>query len=139
MKKMGTRIANHQQVKPYPFFTAAAIVVALALFDTVGCVVLLIGAYIFMKKGHTGLAVALSVVNIISPDAIPLVDECFQVIVVLLPIYKSYQESQNALTAIQDGVSSYAEYENRKQENPNIVNQYSTENAVWEENDADFE
>lgn len=64
------------------------IVLLLAVLDTFTGIALLIGSYIFAKKGQKGLAMALCVVNFIAPDTLPLVDEIFQLITVAIPVYK---------------------------------------------------
>lgn len=71
------------------------IIAVLALLDNFGCVVLLIGSIIFIKKGHKELAVALVITNIIIPYALPFVDEIFQIIVVAIPVYKGYKNGDS--------------------------------------------
>ena len=83
------------EVEPYSFAKAALILIAFALFDTVGCVILLVGSLIFMKMGHKGLAMAMCIVNLMAPDALPFVDEIFQIVVIAVPLYNSFQEKKN--------------------------------------------
>ncbi len=77
----------NNKVEPYSFGTTVGIIIVLSLLDTVGCIVSIVGAYIFKKKGHQGLAVALAVINIISPDALPVVDEIFGIIAIIIPYF----------------------------------------------------
>lgn len=105
-------LINH--VEPYTLGKAALILIALTLLDTFGCVVLLIGSYIYMKKGHTGLAMALCVTNLVIPDALPVADEIFQLIAIGMPLYKSYKEGQDAGTAINNAIESYKGYDSAK-------------------------
>lgn len=110
---MGNQIQNrngNKQVEPYTFSKAILIIVALTLFDTVGCVVLVIGAYIFTKKGHAGLGLALAVANIIAPDALPVVDEIFGIVVVVVPYMKSREQGNSIGQSIQSSVDSARQY-----------------------------
>lgn len=101
---------QNNQVEPYSLGAAIGIIAVLALIDTVGCVVLVIGAYIFTKKGHQGLGVALAITNIIVPDALPFVDEIFGVIVVVIPYMKSREEGKSLGESIQASVDSARQY-----------------------------
>lgn len=108
---MSKKIQNqNNQVEPYSLGMAIGIIAVLALFDTVGCVVLVIGAYIFTKKGHQGLGVALAITNVIIPDALPLVDEIFGIIVVVIPYMKSREEGKSVGESIQASVDSARQY-----------------------------
>lgn len=79
-------------VKPYSVFTAAVILLVLGVLDTVGCVVLTIAAFVFMKKGHKGLSMLLALTNFVIPDALPLVDEIGGVVAVVLPMYMNWKK-----------------------------------------------
>lgn len=101
---------QNNQVEPYSFGKAVLIIVVLTLFDTVGCVVLVIGAYIFTKKGHAGLGMALAVTNIFAPDALPAVDEIFGIIAVVVPYMKSREEGKSVGESIKASVDSAQQY-----------------------------
>lgn len=73
---------------------AIIIILLLIVLDTFTCVALLIGSYIFAKKGQKGLAMALCVVNFVMPDALPLVDEIFQFVAVAVPVYKQLKSDK---------------------------------------------
>lgn len=105
---------NNNQVEPYSLGVSIIIIAALALLDTVGCVVLLVGSIIFIAKGHKGLAVALAITNIIIPDALPFVDEIFQVIVVAIPICKGYANGDSAEQITKNVIDSQREYNSQK-------------------------
>lgn len=101
---------QNNQVEPYSLGAAIGIIAVLALIDTVGCVVLVIGAYIFTKKGHQGLGVALAITNIIVPDALPFVDEIFGVIAVVIPYMKSREEGKSVGESVQASIDSARQY-----------------------------
>lgn len=101
---------QNNQVQPYSLGAAIGIIAVLALFDTVGCVVLVIGAYIFTKKGHQGLGVALAITNIIVSDALPFVDEIFGVIGVVIPYMKSREEGKSVGESVQASIDSARQY-----------------------------
>lgn len=108
---MANQIQNqNNQVQPYSLGKAICIIAVLALFDTVGCVVLVIGAYIFTKKGHAGLGLALAVANIIAPDALPVVDEIFGIVAVVVPYMKSREQGKSIGQSIQSSVDSARQY-----------------------------
>lgn len=102
---------QNNQVEPYSLGKVVLIVAALTLLDTVGCIVLVVGAYIFTKKGHKGLGVALAVVNIIAPDALPAVDEIFGVIAVVIPYMQSRKEGKGVGESLQAGIDSARQYQ----------------------------
>jgi|GEM_PF-5377389 len=83
-------------VKPYSIISAALILLVLGLVDTVGCVVLIIAAFVFVKKGHKGLGALCALTNCVIPDALPLVDEAAGIIAVVLPLYMEWQKLQKA-------------------------------------------
>ena len=103
---------QNNQVEPYSLGKAILIIAVLTLFDTVGCVVLVIGAYIFTKKGHAGLGLALAVTNIIAPDALPAVDEIFGIIAVVVPYMKSRNEGKSVVDSVKSSISSAQQYAN---------------------------
>lgn len=108
---MANQIQNqNNQVEPYSLGTAICIIAALALFDTVGCIVLVIGAYIFTKKGHQGLGVALAITNIVVPDILPCVDEIFGVVAVVIPYMQSRKEGKGVGESIQASIDSARQY-----------------------------
>lgn len=141
------------QVEPYTIGKALIIVVLLAALDTFGCVVLLIGGYIFSKKGHTGLAIALAVANFIVPDMLPVVDEIFTVIAVVVPIYQSYKSGEDLKTSVTKGVESYQQYNSDKKkynlnpakntltdcnyDNDNYDDNYDCDNDYYDDDDYD--
>ena len=51
-------------VTPFSLPIAIGIIVVLSALDTVGCVVLIIGSFIFAKMGHKGLGIALALVSL---------------------------------------------------------------------------
>ena len=101
-------------VKPYSIFTAGLICLVLGLVDTVGCVVLIISALVFVLKGHRGLGAMLALTNCIIPDALPLVDEAAGIVAVVLPLYIGWKKAQkkqgNLADAIVDTIESQQEY-----------------------------
>lgn len=58
-------------VTPFSLPIAIGIIVVLSALDTVGCVVLIIGSFIFAKMGHKGLGIALALANCVVPDMLP--------------------------------------------------------------------
>lgn len=110
---MANQIQNqnqNNQVEPYSIGKVILIVAVLTLFDTVGCVVLVIGAYIFTKKGHAGLGMALAVTNIIAPDALPAVDEIFGIIAVVVPFMQSRKAGKGVIESAKASVDSARQY-----------------------------
>lgn len=89
-------------VTPIPVPLAIGIVAILALIDTVGCVVLIIAGYVFVKKGHQGIGILLALTNCIIPDALPLVDEAIGIVLVLVPAYRGYKKIQAGQANIAD-------------------------------------
>ncbi len=81
-------------INKIPLSKAIIIILILTVLDTFTCVALLIGSYIFAKKGQKGLAMALCVVNFVMPDALPLVDEIFQFVAVAVPVYKQLKSDK---------------------------------------------
>lgn len=89
-------------VTPFPVPVAIGIAVVLTLIDTVGCVVLLIAGYVFVKKGHQGMAMLLAITNLVIPDALPVVDEAIQIVIVVVPVYRGYKKVQAGQANIAD-------------------------------------
>ncbi len=79
-------------VTPYSMPMVIGIVAGLALVDTVGCVVLIIAGYVFVKKGHQGIGILLALTNFVIPDALPLVDEAIGIVMVVVPAYNGYKK-----------------------------------------------
>lgn len=79
-------------VTPYSMPIVIGIVAGLALVDTVGCVVLIIAGYVFVKKGHQGIGILLALTNCVIPDALPLVDEAIGIVMVVVPAYNGYKK-----------------------------------------------
>lgn len=79
-------------VTPYSMPMVIGIVAGLALVDTVGCVVLIIAGYVFVKKGHQGIGILLALTNCVIPDALPLVDEAIGIVMVVVPAYRGYKK-----------------------------------------------
>ena len=67
-------------VTPFSLPVAIGIIVVLSALDTVGCVVLIIGSFIFAKMGHKGLGIALALANCVVPDMLPGIDEVFGIV-----------------------------------------------------------
>ena len=108
---MANQIQNqNNQPEPYSFGKVVLIVAVLTLLDSVGCIVLVIGAYIFTKKGHAGLGMALAVTNIIAPDALPAVDEIFGIIAVVVPYMKSRKEGKSVGESVKASIDSARQY-----------------------------
>lgn len=103
---------QNNQVEPYSLGKVIVIVAVLTLLDTVGCIVLVVGAYIFTKKGHAGLGIALAVTNIIAPDALPAVDEIFGIIAVVVPYMKSREEGKSVVDSVKASINSAQQYAN---------------------------
>ena len=101
-------------VKPYSILTAALIALVLGLLDTVGCVVLIIAAFVFIKKGHRGLGFLLAGVNIVIPDALPLVDEIAGLVAVILPLYIEWKKHGNIADGVVGAIESQQEYNDTK-------------------------
>lgn len=118
-------MSKNNAVEPYSIGKCLVIITVLALFDTVGCIVLLVGSYVFMKKGHQGLAIALAVTNIIIPDALPCVDEIFQIIVVVVPIYRGYKNGDSVGQIAKDVVKSQREYSSQRNKAVNVSQKVS--------------
>lgn len=118
-------MSKNNAVEPYSIGKCLVIITVLALFDTVGCIVLLVGSYVFMKKGHQGLAIALAVTNIIIPDALPCVDEIFQIIVVVVPIYRGYKNDDSVGQIAKDVVKSQREYSSQRNKAVNVSQKVS--------------
>ncbi len=103
---------KNNEVEPYSFGMTAFIVIGLSLLDTVGGIVLLVGTYIFMKKGHTGLSVALVIANFVVPDILPAVDEIFTVIIFVCTYNKNRAEGKSiseSVKASKQAVQQYSE------------------------------
>ncbi len=118
-------MSKNNAVEPYSIGKCLIIITVLALFDTVGCIVLLVGSYVFIKKGHQGLAIALAVTNIIIPDALPCVDEIFQIIVVVVPIYRGYKNDDSVGQIAKDVVKSQREYSSQRNKAVNVSQKVS--------------
>lgn len=89
-------------VTPFSIPMAIGIAAVLALIDSVGCVVLIISGYVFVKKGHQGLGILLALTNCLIPDALPLVDEAIGIVVVVVPIYRGYKKIQAGQANVAD-------------------------------------
>lgn len=118
-------MSKNNQVEPYSIGKCIVIITILALLDTFGCIVLLVGSYIFMKKGHQGLSIALAVTNIVIPDALPCVDEIFQIIVIVVPIYKGYKNGDSVGKIAKDVINSEREYNSQKKKAVNVSQKVS--------------
>ncbi len=147
--------SNNKQVEPYSIGAAIGIIVLLCALDTVGCIVSIIGAYIFMKKGHQGLALALALINFVSPDALPVVDEIFGVVTIVIPYFKNRSEGKSVTESVKASVDSSKQYKNSKvqaiQKSEQVVNKinasvnqqvnYSNDNYEdndYEDDDGDY-
>lgn len=109
---MGNQIQNqNNQVEPYSLGVTIGIIVVLALFDTVGCVILTIGAYIFTKKGHAGLGIALVITNFIIPDMLPYVDELFGIVAFVVPFMQSRKQGKGVIESAKAGMNSAKQYQ----------------------------
>ena len=86
---------------PYSKGKSAVIIIVLILLDYFLCVPLLIASYIFMKKGHAALAIALCIANA-CVDCLPFVDEVLQIILVAVPIYKAFQNEEGFVPTMRD-------------------------------------
>lgn len=89
-------------VTPYSMPMVIGIVAGLALVDTVGCVVLIIAGYVFVKKGHQGIGILLALTNCVIPDALPLVDEAIGIVMVVVPAYRGYKKMLEGQANIAD-------------------------------------
>lgn len=107
-------------VKPYSILTVILITLALGVIDTVGCVVLIIAAFVFVKKGHKGLGLLLALTNCIIPDALPLVDEAAGIIAVAVPLYTSWKKTKNVAGTVVNTIESHQEYQNNKENYSNM-------------------
>lgn len=106
---MGNQIQNNKP-EPYSLGKAIGIIVVLALFDTVGCIILTIGAYIFTKKGHAGLGIALVITNLVVPDALPYVDELFSIVAFVVPFMNSRKQGKGMIESTKAGLNSARQY-----------------------------
>lgn len=115
-------------VTPYSMPMVIGIVAGLALVDTVGCVVLVIAGYVFVKKGHKGLGVFLEITNCIIPDALPGVDEIAGILMVVVPVYRGYRKvmagEANIADVVCDVINNVQTYQN---DSLNAVNMGVTE------------
>lgn len=93
-------------VKPFSIPVVIFITIALALFDTVGCVVLVIAGFVFVKMGHKGLGILLALTNCILPDALPLIDEAAGIIIVVIPLYTSWKKAKNDSETVVNAIES---------------------------------
>ncbi|MGN1411433.1 MAG: hypothetical protein ACI4WH_02840 [Oscillospiraceae bacterium] len=69
-----------------------------------------------MKAGSKGIALALAYCNLVIPDMLPLVDEIFTVIVVVIPVYKEYKATGSIFKSVKAGVQSHQKYKNLLEE-----------------------
>lgn len=129
-------------VTPYSMPMVIGIVAGLALVDTVGCVVLVIAGYVFVKKGHKGLGVFLEITNCIIPDALPGVDEIAGILMVVVPVYRGYRKVMAGEANIADVACDVINNVQTYQNDPlNVVNMGVTEivKTVTEEYATDSE
>lgn len=139
---MANQIQNHNpnnQVEPYTLGKVIIIVVALTLLDTFGCFVLVVGGYIFTKKGHAGLGMTLAVVNIIAPDALPAVDEIFGIVVVIIPYMKSRDEGKSVGESIQSSIDSARQYKKTKNDYIQKSNKIASKIGVPRNQNIDYD
>lgn len=101
-------------VKPYSILAVVGITVVLGLVDIVGGVVLIIAAFVFMLKGHKGLSLLLTAVNLVVPDALPFVDEAVNIVVVALPLYMQWQKTKDLGQSVEKAIDSKKQFENTK-------------------------
>ena len=128
--------SNNKQVEPYSIGAAIGIIVLLCALDTVGCIVSIIGAYIFMKKGHQGLALALALINFVSPDALPVVDEIFGVVTIVIPYFKNRSEGKSVTESVKASVDSSKQYKQVVNKiNASVNQQVNYSNDNYEDND----
>lgn len=105
---------DNKPVKAFHKKTTIIIVVVLALMDTVLGVVVLISSFIFYKFGYHSLSMILCIVNVVSPDDVPLIDEAFQIAVVAVPLYKSYNNGDGFVDTIKNVLNSHKQYNEQK-------------------------
>ena len=113
------------KINAIPLWGKIVIVVACCLLDTVTCVLLLVGSFIFVKAGSKGMGIALMLCNIVMPDALPFVDEIFNVIVVAIPMIKEYQQSKDLKKTLQAGMDSHSEYQSAREKVNNTISSSS--------------
>lgn len=97
-------------VTPFSLPIAIGIIVVLSALDTVGCVVLIIGSFIFAKMGHKGLGIALALANCVVPDMLPGIDEVFGIVATggtLLHDYKKGESLPNSIVHAIDAKDVY--------------------------------
>lgn len=125
-------------VTPFSLPVAIGIIVVLSALDTVGCVVLIIGSFIFAKMGHKGLGIALALANCVVPDMLPGIDEVFGIVATggtLLHDYKKGESLPNSIVHAIDAKDVYRncseEYENMDvlQIAQNVASDYATQPA----------
>ena len=125
-------------VTPFSLPVAIGIIVVLSALDTVGCVVLIIGSFIFAKMGHKGLGIALALANCVVPDMLPGIDEVFGIVATggtLLHDYKKGESLPNSIVHAIDAKDVYRncseEYEDMDvlQIAQNVASDYATQPA----------
>ena len=123
---------------PFSLPVAIGMIVVLSALDTVGCVVLIIGSFIFVKMGHKGLGIALALANCVVPDMLPAIDEVFGIVVTggtLLHDYKKGESLPNSIVHAIDAKDVYRncseEYEDMDvlQIAQNVASDYATQPA----------
>lgn len=130
----GNSLRNPIQFKLWQF---VLILVGFALLDTFTGVAILIGLVIFSIKGCQGLAISLCVINCVSPDSVPLIDEAFSIVVVAVPFYKQYQQSGSFIEAIKVAFKSCIAYKNKSAEYGECNNAIELAQKVIEDNQND--
>lgn len=127
-------------VTPFSLPIAIGIIVVLSALDTVGCVVLIIGSFIFAKMGHKGLGIALALANCVVPDMLPGIDEVFGIVATggtLLHDYKKGESLPNSIVHAIDAKDVYRncseEYEDMDvlQIAQNVASDYATQPALY--------
>lgn len=111
---------NNNPVKAFSKKTTIIIVLVLTLLDTVFGVLLLIASFVFVKCGYKGLGMILCIVNVVSPDDVPLIDEVIQIVVVAVTLYNSYNNGDGFVQTIKNVLNSHKEYSQQKNKAMNI-------------------
>lgn len=116
---------NNKPVKAFPTKVTVIIVVVLALMDTALGVLVLIASFVFYKCGYHSLGMILCIVNVLSPDDVPLVDEAIQIAIVAVPLYKSYNNGDGFMDTIKNILNSHKQYSQQKEKAMNMSQKVS--------------
>lgn len=126
-----------QKIYDAPLWQKVLLVAACCTLDYFTCFLLLIGTAIFMYSGNKGLAIALALCNILFPDNLPVIDEAFTVLAVLIPVIIEYNRTGSIKLAVDSARKSKKDFKKNKKDTKNAFNSLIKEKS--ENNSADEE